>query len=191
MFCDWTDYSLAGVWADYLLPIVGIVGGGMALRASKFVPRPAIRIAAKVVAVATLVEGIATVLVAAIIAIMSFGGIMLAASAMLGEEQISAVVSPDGTRVAEEYYIGGGALSAGMLVVRVKYRLMPLLERDIYRGGSTSSEHVAWEDNDTLYIPGADKRIRIGLIRAELATPIQLGITAWELTGVLDQTASL
>src|SRR5688572_25707455 len=104
LFCDWTDYSLAGTWADLMLPVVGIVAGVMALRASKYVPRTALKVAAKIVALVTLVEGTAVVVIAAILAIMSPAGMMLVASAVLGEEQVHAVVSPDGTRVAEEYY---------------------------------------------------------------------------------------
>jgi hypothetical protein len=184
-FCDWTDYSLPGTWADLALPIAGLVATFVALRASKSVLTPTIRTAAKIAALLTLVDVSMTILVAMVLAIMSPFGAMYAAFSIGGEEQTSTAVSPDGTRIAEEYYEGGGLLSDGVVTIRVKYRLMPLLERDVYRGPSVTDEHVTWEDNDTLYVPGTGEQIRLGLVHAELAPAVQYGIAAWGLFGVL------
>src|SRR5438552_2354016 len=166
-FCDWTDYSLPGTWADWALPVVGIVAAVVALRASRSIGTPALRSAVRIAAVLTLLEGSVPVAAAALMAIVSPAGIMLVAFYPAGEEQTSVAVSPDGLRVAEEYYNGGGLLGDGVMSVRVKYRLMPLLERDVYRGIYVGSEHVTWEDNDTLHVPdiGGQTRIRLGLVR--------------------------
>jgi hypothetical protein len=187
LFCDWTDYSLAGTWPDYILPLVGIVAGVMALRASKYVPHAAIRRSAKLGALVTIVEASAVVVVVAVMAAMSPMGMMLVGFTVIDEGNVTAVLSPDGSKVAEAYYIG----SDGMLVVRVKHRWMPLLERELYRGGSITSEPVTWKDNDTLFIPITDDtrlQMKVGLVRAELAPPVQLGITAVGLVGVLEDT---
>jgi hypothetical protein len=176
--CDLTDYSLAGTWPSLVLPVVGTIAGVVALRASGYIPRGAIRMLAKVAAAATLLEGTLIVGEVLLLAAISPAGVLLAAFAIFGEQQISAVVSPDGLRVAEEYYRGGGLLSDGVVIVRVKYRMMPLLERDVYHGPSNTDEHVAWEDNDTLFIPNTTERVRLGLVKGKSSGSVQ---AAWGL----------
>lgn len=187
-FCDWTDYSLPGTFADLLLPVLGIMAGVVALRASKHIPARGARVAAKVGALVTLFEASVAVAGALLIAaIAPFAAALLIFNAM-GETQIVSVVSPDGSRVAEEYYTGGGLLSDGWVVVRVKYRLLPLLERDVYQGAGDASEAVRWDDNDTLYVPATGERVKLGLVKAELAPAVQLVVTGWGLVGVLSHT---
>jgi hypothetical protein len=178
--CDRTDYSLAGTWPDLFIPVVGMMAGVVALRASGCIPRRALRAAAKVAAAATLLEGTLIVGEVLLLAAISPAGVLLAAFAIFGEQQKSAVVSPDGWRVAEEYYRGGGLLGDDVKIVRVKYRLMPLLEREVYIGPISSLDQVAWQDNDTLIIPGTGDRVELGLVKAKSGR-VQLGIAAWGL----------
>jgi hypothetical protein len=186
-FCDWTDYSLAGTWADLLLPMLGVIAGGVGLRLSRGVPGPRLRIAARIAAILTLVEAAIVVAFGALITAIAPFGIMLVFYSIVGEEQVSATVSPDGSRVAEQYYSSGGLLSDGWTVVRVKHRLFPLLERDVYRTGMGTSERIVWEDNDTLYISATGDRVHVGAIRPEVAPPAQLGMVAIRLIGVMAQ----
>lgn len=176
LFCDWTDYSLAGTWADYLLAVVALIGSLVVLRISRYIPHADLCRRARVFALVILVEAGLPILLTLIMTALSPLGMLLVAAYVVGEEQVASVVSPDGSRVAEEYFRSGGLLGNESVVVRVKYRWLPLLERDLYQGAPDAAEHIKWEDNDTLYIPDTNWRMAVGVIRPEIAPPVQVSV---------------
>jgi hypothetical protein len=110
------------------------------------------------------------------------------------EKLIQQATSPDGSRVAQVYFRGVGAYASGngRIYVRVKHRLLPFVERDVYHlhgshADENTVEYLSWRDSDTLYISETDEALRVGVIAFRVppvfATPVRLVIyTVWLLT---------
>ncbi len=156
-----TDYSLVGSIADYVFPIVvGIVALGSLLIAW-MARRPKWNLLALVPSLVG--GGLAVVLM--LLLMLSVLGFLFMADEVLNERLIQTVQSPDRERTALVYFRGVGAYDAGngRVLVRIRERGLPLLERDVYYeeqsyADSGTRQYVRWVDRDTLTIIGEPRR---------------------------------
>lgn len=102
-------------------------------------------------------------------------GALFAASEIAGETEIQRVMSPDGTKTAYVYFRGVGAYSGGngRVYVRIRYSMLPFLERDIFYlpasvADEDTTDFVEWRGNDVLYVSETDQEIRVDVIKAEV-----------------------
>ncbi len=168
-FGYFTDYSLAGTIPDLLFPaLVGIV-------AIKAIGQTSYRLIKYILGLHVL-AGFFPLFVILISLIPPFLlGFLFAASEVAGETRIQREASPDGVRMADVYFrpVGPYASGNGRVYVRIKYRLFPLVERDVFaHSGSHADEdtddYVSWKDNDTLYVPETFQEIKLGFVEGRI-----------------------
>jgi hypothetical protein len=182
LFFSFTDYSLAGTIPDIVFPPVVFVTGCVALVAACRATTKRWRTWAKLSALLSITGGALYVIMTCLLFAFSILGAMFAMSEIADEQRIQAAVSPDGSRVAEVYFRGVGAYSGGngRISVRVKHRLFPFVERDIYFLAQTieanhdTRDYLSWQDNDTLYIPETKETVKVGLVKAQVP-----GVFVW------------
>ncbi|MFA5794635.1 MAG: hypothetical protein WC980_06165 [Candidatus Brocadiia bacterium] len=92
------------------------------------------------------------------------------ASEVAGEQFVEQAVSPDGVTTASVYFRPVGAYTGGngYILVRIKYRYFPLVERQIYVRKTFEDEHghfIKWLDNDTMLALERNDVIKVGWIR--------------------------
>lgn len=174
-FLSFTDYSLVGSWSDIIFPVaVGLTafislavalartgGRGRVLTAAAHVP--------------ALLGGGLFVLSTLLMFVPPFtlGG-LFAFDELAGEKQIQQIESPDARLTADVYFRGVGAYSGGngRVDVRLRARLVPFLERDVYHLGrslasETSSDYVSWLDNHTLKISETGETVDVRGVKTE------------------------
>ncbi len=100
-------------------------------------------------------------------------GIIFTLAEIKSEKLIQRAVSPDGTRMAEVSFRGGGPYSAGngRILVRVRHRFFPLVEREVYflpvsRAEENTRDYLAWKDDYTLYLREKGHEVRLGLLKS-------------------------
>lgn len=191
-FFYFTDYSWAGRVLDLVFPpavaLLGISSLAVAWSASSRLGR----LGATLSCLPSLIGGGLYCTALALLAFLSLlnpgvlMGLFFHLHEISGEKLIQETVSPDGSRVAQVYFRGVGAYSAGngRITVRVKHRLIPLVERDVYyvpvtyEAGEGATHYLSWTDNDTLFIPETQEEVRIGTVAVQFPTvfaiPLQL-----------------
>lgn len=156
-----TDLSLAGTVADWVFPLlVGVLAYYTFIAAPYYAPAD-MRASVRRACIPSLAGGIAFVLAAVLLLVppFTFDTLELFAGTAI-EHHIERTVSPGGAYVAEVALRGMGALPGyqGEIMVRVKPRLFPIIERDlaVYRVRFTD-EHVpaylSWQDGRRLEFP--------------------------------------
>jgi len=172
-----TDYSWAGTWPNILFPPVVAYAGWIAFRAAKDAPTDRERRIKRLLSLPALLGGTIWVGIILVLAGTMLGLIPL--SQVLAETRIQEAISPDATRVADVYFRPVGAVGngSGYVLIRVKHRLFPFVEREVwvgstFMGDSRPMTYLSWADNDTLYIPEYaqlgqpkyDDHIKVGLV---------------------------
>jgi len=149
-----TDLSLAGTIADWVFPLlVGVLAYYTFFAAPYYAPAD-MRASVRRSCIPSLAGGAAFVLAAVLMLVppFTFDTLELFAGASI-EHHIESAVSPGGTYTAEIALRGMGALPGqqGELIVRVKPRLFPVIERDlaVYRVKFTDERvpaYLSWKD---------------------------------------------
>jgi hypothetical protein len=194
-FFYFTDYSWSGTILDIVFPPAVAVISLISFLAARNAPGKSQRRAARLACLPPLIGGGSYVLMAAMLAMPPFTlGAIFTIDEISHEKLIQEAVSPDGSRVAQVYFRGVGAYGAGngRIYVRVKHRLLPFVERDVYHlhgshADEDTADYLSWQDSDTLYIPETREQVRIGTIRLRIppvfTTPVRLVMyTLWLLT---------
>lgn len=185
-----TDFSIAGILADILFPPLTFVAGLVALMVGGSAATRASRRWARVLCIPSLLGGLSYLVMASIVFMpprMMAGGFIL--NELAGERLVQEVASPDQTRVAQVYYRPAGVFIAesGTIIVRVKYQLLPFVERDILRvrptneSGDTASDYLSWKDSDTIETRERGL-IKVGTIEGEFPQVIELPIRFLEIS---------
>ena len=120
-----------------------------------------------------------------VILLMIFPPMWLAAmfktTEIIGEKKVESVVSPGGWQTATVYHqpVGAYAPLNGHAIVKVHYRWLPLLERDVfYKGTSYLHDddvgYVAWVNNREIRISETGEKIKVKSL--EFRIPIAIVI---------------
>jgi hypothetical protein len=184
-FGGFTDYSWAGTVADIAYPFVVVVSGLFSLVAVVKVSGWGRRLLALLSCVPSLFGGCASIILAAILFLPPFTlGTVFMIDEITGEKLIQRAVSADGWRVAEVYFRPVGAYSGGngRVYIRVKHRLFPLVERDVYyvevsHADESTSDYLHWKDSDTLYIYEEQREVNVEGIRPRLPTVVSVPVS--------------
>jgi hypothetical protein len=191
-----TDYSWAGTIPDIVFPPLVAVMSSVSLLIATKAPSRCQRRATRLACLPSLIGGWSYVLVAVLLVMPPFTmGAFFMIDEISHEKLIQEAVSPDGSLVAQVYFRGVGAYASGngRIYVRVKHRLLPAVEKDVYHlHGSHADEntpdYLSWIDNGTLYIPESQEEVPVGPITLWIpnvfAIPARLFVyTAWLITG--------
>jgi hypothetical protein len=175
---------LAGTLPDILFPpFVGMVGL-LSLRAATTKWSGLSRVKKMVrglVYIPSLFGGCLSVLVVILMITPPFFtlGFIFMMSERQNEVLIQQAVSPDGLRVAEVYFRPVGAYGSGngRVLVRVKYPLFPVVERDVYFLNASyvdknTPRYLSWTDNDMLYITETQEALQVGSVGLKLSSAI-------------------
>ncbi len=186
-----TDFSWAGVLADIVFPpLVGLLGL-VAMGHARRVPDLRWKRLNRLVTLPSIVGGGLPV----IFIVLSFFspamlGMFFLMDEILGETLIQRAISPDGSRIAEVYFRGVGAYAGGngRILVRVRPRWLPFVERDVYAlnrsdADETTSDYLYWVDNDTLFLSEKQRELKVGHMRRDVPTfvriPLSIGVLLW------------
>jgi hypothetical protein len=193
-FFYFTDYSWSGTIPDIVFPPVVAVISFVSLLAARNARNRSLSRAARLACLPPLIGGGSYVLMAALLLMPPFTlGALFTIDEISNEKLIQEAPSPDGTRVAEVYFRGVGAYASGngRIYVRVKHRLLPFVERDVYHlHGShvdqDTTDYLSWSDSDALYIPETHEQVAVGMIGFQIpsvfAIPVNLLLyTVWLL----------
>jgi hypothetical protein len=194
-FFYFTDYSWTGLVPDIAFPPVVAMVALVSLLVSRKAAGASQRRAAKWACLPPLIGGCSYILMAVLLVMPPFTlGALFTIDEMSHEKLIQEAISPDRSRVAQVYFRGVGAYASGngRIYVRLRHRLLPFLERDIYHlHGSHADEdtedYLSWRDDDTLYIPETQENVTVGIITFRIppvfATPVRLIVYAvWLFT---------
>ena len=125
---------------------------------------------------ASLAGGCLPVLVPILLLPITFLGTLFTLDEISNEKLIQAVPSPNGRQVAEVYFRPVGAYSGGngRVIVRISYRVVPLLERDLFFVGRSQAnedthDYVAWRNDSTLFV--TETQTTLGVWPVQLETP--------------------
>jgi hypothetical protein len=150
-----TDFSLAGTIPDIIFPPLAASLALVAFRGTASITNRLRRWLYRAACLPLILGGLVYVITAALIG-ANFFGMLFVASEMLSEEQIARVVSPNTQQEAYVYFQGMGAYAGGdgHFLVRVRYRYLPIVERDVYAVHSYSGQavQVSWQDNDNIMV---------------------------------------
>jgi hypothetical protein len=169
-----TDYTFAGTLVDYLFPPLSFVVGVFGFAATRQVPRGTGRRLARLATLPALLGGFLSLAAGILFVVLSPFGTMAELPEMMGEQIIQTAPSPDGSRIAEVYFRRVGSSYNGHVSVRVKHRLLPLMERDVYQirfsygAGRGKTNQMSWRDNDTIYISETGEVVQLGLVRTKI-----------------------
>lgn len=180
-FFYFTDYSWAGRILDLVFPPAVAVLAISCLAVAWSASSRLGRLGATLACLPSLIGGglyCTALALLAFFCLLSPGllmGVFFHIDEISGEKLIQETVSPDGSRVAQVYFRGVGAYAAGngRITVRVKHRLLPLIERDVYyvpvtyEADEGTTDYLSWTDNDTLFIPEKQEEVRIGTIAVQ------------------------
>jgi hypothetical protein len=89
---------------------------------------------------------------------------------------IQQVESPNGSQLAEVYYLPVGAIIPevnGGIEVRLKYKSLPFVKRDTFVLRTTNADEnthdfLSWVDNETLYIKETEQELKLDWIEWEV-----------------------
>ncbi|NIN65220.1 MAG: hypothetical protein GTO63_11080 [Anaerolineae bacterium] len=194
-FFHCTDYSLAGTIPDLLFPPAVAVMGLVSIMAAKGAPTLAKKLVIGLSSLPSLVGGCLPLLVGMLLFVppLTLGG-MFMVHEIANEKLIQQAISPDGWRSAEVYFRGVGAYGAGSgrIFVRVKHRLFPFVERDVYYLPVThvprdTTNRLHWRDNETLHIAETGEEVEVGLLTFQVP---QVFTIPFSVCGYLTQLES-
>ncbi len=177
-----TDYSLAGTLPDLLLPPIAALVAFVSFGVIKKHNWTSHRRLVKLTLLPSILGGSLYVFVVILIFLPPYTlDAFFTISEIASETRVQQAISPGGARVASVYFRGVGAYSGGngRIFVRVAYRALPVLERDIYYlrvsyAGRDTTDCVRWIDNDTLYLSETEEKISVGVIQAEIPSVIAI-----------------
>lgn len=190
-FLYWTDYSLVGTVADYCFPpAVALVSLMSLMLKGKGATRRARRLY-KLACAPSLIGGGLAVLMAIILIPLLALSFMFEIDEFQNEALIQRAVSPDGRRVAYVYFRPVGAYSGGNgnVLVRVRHRFVPLLERDVWHrtasyADESTHDYLRWEDADTLHMSEGrtqeERKVKVGIVG--FRTPRFVAELIWLIT---------
>ena len=203
-----TDYSWRGTLTDFLFaPMVGVVAIASLLLKCKG-PSKRTRRLYKLACLPGAVGGGLVIICMALAALLLvifpplILGVMFGVAEHRTERVIQEAVSPEGSRVAAVYFRDVGAYTGGYgrVDVRVRYRWMPAVERDVFHTGRSYSdkgvsEYVRWKDADTLQIVGeryGGDELKVGVVAWEVPAVIQLPVNlvrfvCWEVKSEMER----
>jgi hypothetical protein len=184
-FGFFTDYSWAGTIPDILFPPIVAVVGFISLLAARNARSKSKRLASRLSCLPSLIGGGLYVVLAIILIFPPFTlGLLFAIDELANERLIQQDVSPDGSKVAEVYFRPVGAYSGGngRIYVRVKYRLLPFVERDVYylrisHADENTTNYLSWQGNDTIHISEKQSEIEIGTVKGEIPLVISIPLS--------------
>jgi len=182
-----TDYSLVGTLPDFLFPPAMLVLGIAAFMWARYADTSSRTWLSRLVALPAIIGG-SLYLVAVGLAFMppQTLGAMFFSDAMASEVRLQEATSPDGSRVAEVYWLPGGYSGSfnRALLVKVRYPILPFVERDIFSTAlhleTTEGEHISWRDNDTLYLFDTGAVIKVGAVKGELPLVMRMAISQFD-----------
>jgi hypothetical protein len=97
--------------------------------------------------------------------------------------RIQQVVSPDGSQIAEAYYLPVGPLPElnGGIEVHLKYKWLPFVKRDVFvlrqtNADENTHDYLSWVDHETLYIKESDEELKLDWIEWEVPPFIDVSI---------------
>jgi hypothetical protein len=171
-FFHLTDYSLSGTVADLLFPPFAL-GLCLFYRFGRGKPPTRLKVLFNFSWLPLFLGSGLPILFGLLVVLMPFSVWTL--SEIASETQIQESLSPDGSRTAAVFFRDVGAYTGGngRILVRVRHRLLPLLERDVYRLGKSYAsketvEYISWLDDDTLLISENQDRVRLALVKMEV-----------------------
>ncbi|HWB02886.1 MAG TPA: hypothetical protein VG796_07680 [Verrucomicrobiales bacterium] len=167
-----TDVSWRGTLPDILYPFAVACVAALALLKGDKGTLPRARRLYKWACMPSIIGCSITLLSMASVVINPLG-LMFRLSEFSSETVIQSAVSPDGTRVADVHFRPVGAYSGGngRVYVRVHYRWLPFIERDLVYvrrsyADETTHDYLEWRDADTLTFSGDSvPTTQVGFIR--------------------------
>jgi len=181
-FCS--DYSWDNAAANVLFPpIVGLVGLASLFQIRKRLIRQQKRVHS-LLCLPSVIGGIPYLLLMIVLMVPPFVfGPMLWIQQQSSATRIQQVKSPNGSQIAEVYYLPVGPLSElnGGIEVHLKYKWLPFVKRDIFdllvtNADENTHDHLSWVDNETLYINETEKEWKLDWIEWEVPAFIHLSI---------------
>jgi hypothetical protein len=181
-----TDFSWTGTIPDIAFPPLVAVMSLVSLLISKKAPSRRLRRATRLACLPSLIGGWLYILVAVLLIMPPFTlGALFMIDEISHEKLIQEAVSPDGSLVAQVYFRGVGAYASGngRIYVRVKHRLLPVVEKDVFtlhgsHADENTADYLSWADGDTLYIPETQENVAVGTITWRIpnvfAIPVRL-----------------
>lgn len=191
-----SDLTLANNLANYLLPPLIAVFGLISLRNLRRSRQPTdfprSRLAPILSCLPSITGGVPSILLAIIailppvVFVVMLGG-MFAVSENLNKTVIQEAPSPDGWKTAEVWFYPVGAYTggSGRIAVKLRYRYVPLLRREVYNLSNSyeadgeSQEYLTWLDNDTIQLAEEEEPLAVGQVDWHLpwfiAVPVEFG----------------
>jgi hypothetical protein len=152
-----TDWSWNSFWANTCYPpLVGIIGG-VSLASVLRQKQQRSRVIACLPAV---IGGLPYIVIPVLAVILCWPAAAGFALYDIGEEMTRACIeqaaSPDGSRIAEVHYLTlDPSHERGRIEIRVKYRWLPFVIREIHAFGSVAKDtrdYLRWQDNNSLHV---------------------------------------
>jgi hypothetical protein len=157
-FC--TDVSWRGDIPDFLYPPAVAFVALISLMRSDKGPDFRARLLYRLACMPALIGG-GIAVIAAVASIANPLAAMFRFSEFASDKVIQSAVSPDGSRVADVHFRGVGAYAGGngRVYVRVRYRWLPFVERDVVcvprsYADENAGNYLEWKDADTLSFSG-------------------------------------
>jgi hypothetical protein len=187
-FFSFTDYSIAGTIPELFFPIIVLVSGFFVLRMADRASTRSRKRLIRLSILPALLGGSLSVSTAVLFVTFSTIEAISFANETIGEHLIQQAASPDRSRVAEVYFrpVGEYSVGKGQIFVRIKHMLLPFVERDVYHMRRTyqvdwaTTDHLSWQDNDTLYIPKTQERVHLGPIKAEAHPFVTMALSIYQ-----------
>jgi len=157
-FTQWTNYSLAGNWPDFLVPpLVAGFGWGCYWQAIHLSNKNW-RQGLCGITFPALLGGTLWLVVAFVVLLPPFS--LLTLPPHIQETRIQQTASPNGVQVASVRFrpVGAPGNGNGQVYIYVRYSWFPVIEREVWAGATFSAtaepqDYLFWKDNNTLEIP--------------------------------------
>ena len=172
-----SDYSWDNAWANIIFPsMVGLVGLVSLFQNRKSLTRQQKRVQS-LLCLPSVVGGIPYVLAVIVLMVPPLTFIpMLWIQQQSSAIRIQQVESPNGSQIAEVYYLPVGAIIPevnGGIEVRLKYKWLPFVKRDVFKLFITDADenthnYLSWVDNETLYINETEEELKLHWIEWEV-----------------------
>jgi len=181
-FCS--DYSWDNAAANVLFPpIVGLLGLASLFQYRKRLIRQQ-KSVHSLLYLPSVIGGIPYLLLGIVLMVPPFVfGPLLWIQQQSSAMRIQQVESPNGTQIAEVYYLPVGPLPElnGGIEVHLKYKWLPFVKRDIFAGpapdaNESTHDYLSWVDNETLYIKERDEELKLDWVEWEVPAFMHVSI---------------